>query len=247
MFGQNKLKIPPKLKDALKAFSRTSSEKFLFIDDDLLLEAAPKSTMEKTLDKSDVIAWILKFELDFLIKSFDKITKLCNEKIENLKRIKIKPKGFYIPENSDIPKALVEDIKNGSIELSKLSGDLFDKIILKSITSEDYIKPEKGNDLHWLNFMVPDGKVFPYTILPDNILSKYGFPTGLYTKGDEDFNPQSIKNIYYIDPKTLKVTRGIYFEVYEGPGPEGKGGINGIIVEEGKPLIIINTKKNGSP
>ena len=239
---ENKLMIP-KLKKALSVFHELKSVKFLYIKDDLLLEAVPKDVIKEALNKPE-IPLLVKFELILLMNSFNKVTNVFNKQIEKLHRIRKGPIGFHLPNDSGIEIELAIKILNGTLELSNFPKGIFEKIIVKNLTNEDYVKPQYGNKLNWLNFMIPDGKVFPYTILPDNSFTEYGFPVGLYTKGDENVDPASIKNIYYEDPKTKRVTKGIYFEVYEGPGDKGTGGINGIIVEEGKPIVIINTHKN---
>ncbi len=239
---ENKLMIP-KLKKALSVFHELKSVKFLYVNNNLLLEAAPKDVIKEALNDPD-LPLLVKFELVLLMNSFDKVTSSFNKQIEMLHRIRKVPIGFHTPNDSGIETELANSILNGNIGLSNFPKGIFEKIIIKNLTCEDYIKPQKGDKLNWLNFMIPDGKVFPYTILPDNAFSEYGFPIGLYTKGNEDINPASIKNVYYEDPKTKRITKGVYFEVYEGPGEKGQGGVNGIIVEEGKPIIIINTHKN---
>ncbi len=239
---ENKLMIP-KLKQALSVFHELKSVKFLYIRSDLLLEAAPKDVIKETLNKPE-IPLLVKFELALLMNSFDKVTNVFNKQIEKLNKLRKEPVGFHIPNNSGIEAELAMKISNGTLELNNFPKGTFEKIIVKNLTNADYIKPQKGDKLNWLNFMIPDGKVFPYTILTDNAFSEYGFPVGLYTKGNEDINPKSIKNVYYEDPKTKRITKGIYFEVYEGPGDKGPGGINGIIMEDDKPIVIINTHKN---
>lgn len=239
---ENKFMIP-KLKKALSVFHELKSVKFLYVNSSLLLEALPKDIIKEALNKPDP-PLLIKFELILLMNSFDKVTNVFNKQIEKLNRIRKEPVGFHIPDNSGVEAELAMRILNGTLELNNFPKGTFEKIIVKNLTGEDYIKPQKGDKLNWLNFMIPDGKVFLYTILPDNVFSEYGFPVGLYTKGNEDINPKSIKNVYYEDPKTKRVTKGIYFEVYEGPGDKGPGGINGIIMEDDKPIVIINTHKN---
>lgn len=239
---ENKFMIP-KLKKALSVFHELKSVKFLYVNSSLLLEALPKDVIKEALNEPD-LPLLVKFELILLMNSFDKVTNVFNKQIEKLNRIRKEPVGFHIPSNSGIETELAISILNGKVRLSDFPKNIFEKIIIKILTCEDYIKPQRGDKLNWLNFMIPDGKVFPYTILPDNAFSEYGFPVGLYTKGNEGVAPASIKNVYYEDPKTKRVTKGIYFEVYEGQGNKGPGGVNGIIVEEGKPIVIINTNKN---
>lgn len=239
---ENKFMIP-KLKKALSVFHELKSIKFLYINSALLLEAAPKNVIKEALNKPD-LPLLVKFELVLLMNSFDKVTGAFNKQIERLNRIRKGATGFHIPKNSGIETELASNILNGKLELSNFPKGIFEKTIVKNLTCEDYVKPQKGDKLNWLNFMIPDGKVFPYTILPDNAFSEYGFPIGLYTKGNESIDPTSIKNVYYEDPRTKRITKGVYFEVYEGPGDKGPGGVNGILVEEGKPIIIINTSKN---
>ena len=234
--------LPPAPNKPSDELSKTDARKFLYFDTGLLLQAIPKERIISTFSDSD-ISNVTQQESRELLTIFNKMTDHCNEKIKDLKRISLEPKGFHIPTLADIPQDLLKEITEGRIDLKELPKGIHEKIILQSLTKEDYIKPVNGDKLDWLSFMIPDGKVFPYTILAESILNRYGFPTGLYTKGNEDINPLSIKHICYIDPKTKKLTTGVYFEVLEGPGPLGPGGINGIIVEDGKPIVIINTNK----
>ena len=241
--NDNELRVPLQIGEAVEVFRKVRQEKFLYIDKDLLLQAAPLETVMQAL-KDPALSKDSRLELVSLLSGFKETTNHCNEKIKDLKRIKKEPKGFHIPNEADIPFDIKEKLSFGVIETNKISKEILDRIVVTTLTEDDYMKPQKGDKLDWLSFMIPDGKVFPYTILGDNVLSAYGYPIGLYTKGDEDINPKSIKNIHYQDPKTKKIKKGIYFEVYEGPGPKGSGGFNGIIIEEGKPIIIINTIKN---
>jgi len=217
--------------------------KFLYINNELLLRAFPSDTITNVVNDFD-IKNDNKVELNSLLPSFEQITEHCNEKIRDLKRIKCEPKGIHIPKGSNIPLELVQKISDGEILFEKLPCDVQEQLVLETLTKDDCIKPQEGDKLDWLNFMIPDGKVFPYTILPGGELNRIGFPVGLYTKGNEDVSYRSIKNIFYKDPISGKVVKGIYFEVYEGPGPLGEGGINGVIVESNKPVIIINTDKS---
>ena len=239
--GDNK-EIVTKLGSALKVFRKISGVKFLYIDDDLLLKAVPTETMVEAINNPQIPGF-LKNEMKKLVNKFGEVVDHCNKQMNGLKKIKKELKGTHVPGGSDIEKGIAEKIVTGELVLENLSEDICEKVILKTLTADDYIKPARGNKLDWLNFMVPDGKVFPYTILAENALSSFGFPVGLYTKDDEDIDPASIKHIYYKDPKTKKVTKGTYFEVYEGPGPKGDGGINGVIVKEVTPVIIINHKR----
>lgn len=234
--------IPPDLGKAVRVFSKIHRLKFLYINSDLLLCAAPKDTMMKILKSPDVENSI-KFQIVTMMSSFDIVTNHCNDVIKDLKRIKVKINGLHVSNNSIVPSDIIFKLCAEEIKLNELPNDIQEKLIVQSLTNEDYIKPQQGNVLDWLSFMIPDGKVFPYTILSDNALCGYGYPIGLYTKGDEDIDPGSIKNIYYKDPKIQDIKKGIYFEVYEGPGAKGIGGVNGIIVEGNKPIIIINTDK----
>ena len=240
--NNNEKTMPPKFGE-VEVFRKINEVKFLYIDEELLLHAVPAETVTQFL-KDPELPNNMRFELVTLLPGFKKVTEHCNQKIKDLKRIKKEPKGFHIPSEADIPLEIKEKLFFGVIETNKVPKDILDKIVVTTLTEDDYIKPQEGDQLDWLSFMLPDGKVFPYTILGDNVLSGYGFPVGLYTKGDEDVDPASVKHIHYEDPKTKRLKKGIYFEVYEGPGPKGPGGFNGIIVEEGKPIIIINTMKN---
>ncbi|MBI1857501.1 MAG: hypothetical protein HYR97_00045 [Candidatus Melainabacteria bacterium] len=238
----NEKEIVTKLGSALKVFRKISGVKFLYIDDDLLLKAVPTETITEAINNPK-IPWILKSEMKKLVSKLGEVVDYCNKQVNGLKRIKKELKGIHVPYDSNLSKDLTIKISVGELVLEDLPEELHEKVILKSLTTDDYIKPARGEKLDWLNFMVPDGKVFPYTILAENALSSFGFPVGLYTKGDEDVDPESIKRIYYEDPKTKKVIKGTYFEVYEGPGSKGDGGINGVIVKETIPVIIINHKR----
>lgn len=240
--SNNEKVMPPQLGEASKIFRKLSQPKFLYIDNDLLLQAFPKEIIMETLKLSELPNQ-LRFELTSIVPMFNEATDHCNKEIRNLNRFVISPKGFHIPPGAEIDIEIQEKIIKGEIALNKIPQDVLEKIIVKNLTEDDFIKPQKGDKLDWLSFMIPDGKVFLYTILGDNVLSGYGLPIGLYTKGDEDVDPGSIKHVHYIDPRQKGFTKGIYFEVYEGPGHLGPGGINGIIVEESKPIIIINTNK----
>ena len=220
-----------------------SAVKFLFLNDELLLDATPKKSIVGAL-KDPNVPGEARFALSVLLRNIDEITKHCNKEIKDLKRIKVKPKGLHVPNAQFLPQEIIQKITNNDvIDFTAYSNEVKDKAVLNTLTEEDIIKPQKGDKLDWLSFMIPDGKVFPYTILPENALSVHGFPIGLYTKGDEDVDPASIKHIYYEDPRIKKIVKGIYFEVYEGPGPKGPGGINGLIVPADNPLVIINHKR----
>jgi len=238
----NEKEIVTKLGSALKVFRKISGIKFLYIDDDLLLKAVPTETMAEAINNPQ-IPWFLKDDMKKLTKRLGSVVDHCNKQVDGLKRIKKELKGTHVPGDSNISKDLTIKISTGELVLEDLPEDVYAQIVLKTLTMDDYIKPTRGKKLDWLNFMVPDGKVFPYTILTENALSSFGFPVGLYTKDDEDVDPESIKRIYYEDPKTKKITKGTYFEVYEGPGLKGGGGINGVIVKEVAPVIIINHKR----
>lgn len=216
--------------------------RFLYFNEKLLLDAAPVKFIMQALKDPDLPSQV-KYELVSLNSGFNTITKHCNKEIKDLKRIIVEPKGLYLSNNNFIPQNIIDGLLKCKLKLASLPKEVQEKIIVNNLTSDDVMKPQKGENLDWLSFMLPDGKVFPYTILPENILSKYGFPIGLYTKGDEDVNPKSIKYVYYSDPITTILTKGVYFEVYEGPGPKGAGGINGVIVDAKKTLVIINTNK----
>lgn len=229
------------MKKANGNFSQVGMQRqmaFLYFNDDLLLEAAPSKLIMQAVSDPHLPAQN-KYELTALITGFNGIVKHCNKEIKDLKRIRIEPCGLHVPNDQTLP--VTKDLDE--LKLKSLPKKIQEKIILKSLTKEDIIKPQKGENLDWLSFMIPDGKVYPYTILPTNVLSKYGFPIGLYTKGDEDVNPKSIKHVYYIDPETMVLSKGVYFEVYEGSGPKGPGGINGVIVPANKPLVIINNRR----
>ncbi len=224
-----------------KSSNKLNSMQFLYFGKDLLLQATPKETIMSSLDKSDLTGAI-KFMACTVLPGFDEITNHCNKKIKDLKRIQIEPRGFHVPSSANVSKDSLKQIVEGNVDLKDMN-NFCERIAVKSLNEDDYTKPVKGGTVSWLSFMIPDGKVFPYTILQDSALSKYGFPIGLYTEGNEDIDPSSIKHVYYVDPRTQKLMKGVYFEVLEGPGPKGSGGVNGIIVEEGKPLVIINNTR----
>lgn len=247
----NKL-VPPELGNAVKSFRRFQPAKFLYINDELLLTASPLDSIKKNpfLSGSLDIPKDYKFQFNpikalfsGLIPLFGKTAEPCNKKIKDLKRIKVAPKGIHVPQNSKISSDLVSKILSGELLFDELTDDIREALIVQTLTEDDYLRSHIEGVLDWLNCVMPARKMLPYTIFPDNTLSPFGYPIGLYTKGDEDVDPKAIKNIFYKDPKSRRVTKGIYFEVYEGPVPKGSGGINGIIVEEGKPIIIINTNK----
>ncbi len=239
----NNKPISQELSSAVKSFRKINRVKFLYINNELLLKAFPSDTIASVMGGFDITS-DNKIELNAFLPLFDQITEHCNKRIRNLKRIKCEPKGIHLPKNANIPLELVLKIVNGGILFEKLPCDVQEQLVLENLTKDDCIKPQEGDKLDWLNFMIPDGKIFPYTILTGGELNRIGFPVGLYTKGNEDVSYKSIKNIFYKDPISGKVVKGIYFEVYEGPGPLGEGGINGVIVESNKPVIIINTDKS---
>lgn len=217
----------------------------LFINKNLLLEASagglvsfPKNKeMMKDLELTEE-------EVTELKKNIGIMTDYFNREVKDLKRTKKEPKGFHLPHESKLPENLKKKLTGGTDIPDSLPNQIFEEIIVKNLTKDDIIKPSiDGKKLDWLNFMIPDGKVFPYTILAENFLCRYGFPIGLYTKQGQDIVPGSIKNIYYIHPITKKISKGYYFEVSEAPGPKGDGGINGVISPEDQTLVIINHKR----
>lgn len=227
-------KIQDKNLDSLKRID------FVYLNKDLLFDAAPKDFIIEAL-KNPKVPTQTKFELAALLSAFNEVTNNLNIEIKDFKRLIIEPKGLHLSSKDCLPDIMIEAILNTRVsEISKLTKDVLDNIVLRTLTEEDYIQPQQGDKLHWLSFMIPDGKVFPYTILRENVLSKYGFPIGLYTKGNEDVDPNSVKYLFYEDPLTKKIMKGIYFEVHEGPGSKGPGGINGITSPVEKPLVIIN-------
>ena len=244
--------VPPKLGDAVKSFRRFQPAKFLYINEELLLSALPLDAMKKdpVLNGGFDIPKDYKFQFKRvialfggLIPLFGKAIEYGNEKIKDLKRIKVTPKGIHVPLNSTAPLDFTPKILNGELLLDELTDDIRETLIVQTLTKDDYLCSPVEGVLDWLNCIMPARKRLPYTIFPDNTLSPFGYPIGLYTKGDEDVDPESIKHIFYREPRSGKVTKGIYFEVYESSGVEGPGGVNGIIVEEGKPVVIINTNK----
>lgn len=77
----------------------------------------------------------------------------------------------------------------------------------------------------WENHMIADGKTYPLTILQGGAYNEAGFPEVMYLQKDMEFDGK-FKNIWYVDPKTNKLTEGVYFEIKE----KGAEKPNGIIV-----------------
>jgi len=224
---------------SLMNINESKSKNIFSFNDELLLDSmlfkkvkdfAANSKDAEKHDKSNIINE-LRTTLSKYEKIFFELTEHFNKVVRGLKRLEVKPNGFHGLDN-----VLLND---------PLPMVLLEKITVKTIKKEDIIQcTEPGKKKDWLNFMIPDGKVFPYTVLTENELSRTGFPIGLYTKEGQDVDVKSIKNIYYMDPITGKTKKGIYFEVYESAGPLGNGGINGVVAPADKALVIINHSKN---
>lgn len=219
---------------------------FLYLNEEFLLKAVPGNKVSYP-DKKEIINELnlTEKELKQLKENLSVITEHFNKEVKNLTRLKKEPGGYHLPEDITLPSDLAERLKTEKDSPKFLPANLSGSISVSTLSKDDIIKSSKaGKKLDWLNYMIPDGKVFPYTILPENYLSRYGFPIGLYTKEGQDVNPNSIKHIYYIHPISRKITKGIYFEVSESKGEKGNGGINGIIVPENESIVIINHSKN---
>lgn len=180
----------------------------------------------------------LKFILRESKDPLNELAEHFNKDVRDLNRIKVEPTGFHVPGGIKL-----EDYEREYLRKKEpLPIVLCEKLTVRSLVKDDVMASTGKKD--WLSFMTPDGKVFPYTVLTDSELTRKGFPIGLYTKEGQDVDVKSIKNVFYVDPLTNKIKKGVYFQVSEAAGELGDGGINGIIVPENRALVIINhTKK----
>ena len=235
---------------SLMNINESKSKNIFSFNDELLLDSmlfkkvkdfAANSKDAQKHDKANIINE-LRTTLSEYERIFFELTEHFNKVVRGLKRLEVKPSGFHIIKDASLNQMEESFINKSNQPLPMV---LLEKITVKTIKKEDVIQcTEPGKKKDWLNFMIPDGKVFSYTVLTENELSRTGFPIGLYTKEGQDVDVKSIKNIYYMDPITGKTKKGIYFEVYESAGPLGNGGVNGVVAPADKALVIINHSKN---
>lgn len=223
--------------------------KYLYLDSDLLLQAIPK---ELILDVSnrEIPSQYLSDARDLIkgIGVIDKLTDHFNKKVKHLKRSKVLPAGTHLPKEKvgKMPGDIVEKLISGKMDSNSIPLKLRHKIVVNNLTDDDVIKSEKsGKSLDWTNYLKTDGRVYPYTLLTTNSLSRHGFPIGFFTQVGQDIDPASIRNVYYVDPRGLEtvVLQGVYFEVIKPPGHLGSGGVCGIIAPATHTLVIINNTR----
>jgi hypothetical protein len=219
----------------LKFKSVLSMNSDLLLESELLAQSLDFATHTKFDRDEDAESLnILQVSLEEAKDPLAELAEHFNKEVRGLKKITVDPKGFYVPD-----EIRLEDYEREYLRKKEpLPIVLCEKLTVRNLAKEDVMSSSGKRD--WLSFMIPDGKVFPYTILTDGELTKKGFPIGLYTKEDQDVSPASIKNVFYIDPLTNRIKKGIYFQVSEAAGPLGDGGINGIIVPDNRTLVIIN-------
>ncbi|MBI1858408.1 MAG: hypothetical protein HYR97_04770 [Candidatus Melainabacteria bacterium] len=168
-------------------------------------------------------------------------------------RERVEPTGVHIPPGADIPADIRTGLESGKIRISDLTQEQKDAITVK-LAKEDVMPLQRGKTEEYRDFIAsftPDGKAYPYTLLPRHAMSNLGVPIVLQTKDSagtqENIDPKSLRYTLYKDPRDGKVHEGIYFELAETKGSETN--TNGVIAPVDHVLQLINThgrnKKGG--
>jgi len=209
-------------------------------DQRLLLKGVPEDTAKRILEGKPLETYN-EDERDIanLLIGLNKLKAHFNNAVKNLDRTVVNPEGFYVPEGVKLTEVEIKAIQSGK----PIPKELQEKIILNALTKDDITHPPKGKGRDWKHQMYQDGKTFKFTVLPRTDLSGQGFPIGFITNKGQTIDPKSAKTIYYKDPESGEIRKGVYFEVNEPAGPKGPGGINGIIVPAKEALVIIDSDK----
>ena len=213
--------------------------KLFFINDKLELESVPEKTAKQILEGKPLDNYN-EDELDIalMLDGLNRAKAGFNNAVKGTKKEAVKPEGFYVPEGVTLTPDELKALQSGK----PIPKELQEKITLSALTKDDVTKPQKGKNPSWRNEMYQDGKTFPFTVLDKNEQStRIGLPVGFQTNKSQSIDPKSVKTIYFKDPKSGEIKKGVYFEVNEPAGPKGPGGKNGVIMEAPNPLVIIDT------
>lgn len=218
--------------------------RFLYINDDLILECVSKEVMSRLNEEkipNEYAGVTNKLIKDFSV--INKVTDHFNDLVKLLKREIIKPVGFHIPLDSQVTSEVNRILSLPGVKPEEVTNNIRQIIVVSTLTKDDIIKSSKeGKQLDWTNYLKPDGKTYPYTLLAEHTLTEHGFPIGLFTMRGQDVDPNSIKHVFYIHPDDIKkeMKPGIYFEVFKPSGTQGPGGTCGIIVSAEHTVVIMN-------
>jgi hypothetical protein len=104
-------------------------------------------------------------------------------------------------------------------------------------TNSDFIS--KGGDKDpWENHFKLDGKTYPLTILQAGRTNKNGIPEVLHLQDGMELDSKSVKEVWFKNPKTGTVEKGVYFEVVETFN--GKEARNGVIAPANTfPVVVV--------
>lgn len=181
--------------------------------------------------------------------------------IPQANRSNIQPNGIHIPQGANIPNAvlqrhpnLIQNLQgpNGQTVLQNLpqaDRDAVIQAITVNLQNNDIMPIPANRERDFFASFNPDGRVFPYTFCPPHALSNLRVPTLIQTRDQgnvqQNVNPSSLRVCYYRLPNG-QLTQGHYFEVTESAGPNGNGGVNGVVLPLNQPLVIINNHNRGN-